>query len=419
MPDAATVPVHLDRLVAGGDALGRLDDGRVVFVPGGLPGEDVMVRVVEDRRDFVRAALIDVTVADADRVVPMCPLVAEGCGGCDWQHLAPAAQLGQKTQVAREALVRTGRLDPTWLRPGGSVAPWGYRTTMRFAAAARPDASGWSRPGLRRARSNDVVAVGRCPVAHPVLDAMLDGVRLRGVEELTLRVSAATGEATARWTAADTGRRRARGGSGRARRGGAVTGLPEHVATGDSARIVERVAGVDLRVSAAAFFQSGAAAAEVLVRTVAELAGDALSVASRVVDAYGGVGLFAATVVPQAAEVVLVESSSAACRDAEVNLRGRTAVIEVSTVEEWRPVPADVVVADPARQGLGRDGVEHVAATGATTVVLVSCDPVAGARDLAMLVAAGFEVTAARVLDLFPQTHHVELVTRLDRIGGG
>ena len=409
--------------MAGGDALGRLDDGRVVFVPGALPGEDVVVHLVEERRDFARATLVRVATPHTARVAPECALVAAGCGGCDWQHLAADAQPGEKVEIVREALRRTAKLDPVWLQPGGGVPPWGYRTTMRFAATP-PDTGGWSRPGLRRPRSNDVVAVGRCPVAHPSLDALLGDLHLRDVDEVTLRVSVASGQATAWWTSSGgprDRRRRPRGSTGGrgggGRRQGTVTGLPAHVTTGPDTVLVERVEDVDLRVSASAFFQSGPDAAELLVRTVRELAGDELDGAGRVVDLYGGIGLFAATVVPPSAEVVLVESSAAACRDAEVNLAGRPATIVPTQVEEWVPTGADVVIADPARQGLGRDAAERVVAVGAPTVVLVSCDPVAGARDLATLGAAGYEVTAARVLDLFPETHHVELVTRLDRSG--
>ncbi len=135
-----------------------------------------------------------------------------------------------------------------------------------------------------------------------------------------------------------------------------------------------------------------------------------------VVDAYGGIGLFAATVVPSSAEIVLVESSRSSCDDAVVNLAGRAATVCATTMEAWQPVDADVVIADPARQGLQREGVAQIVATGAPTVVLISCDPVSFARDVALLHDAGYAAGPAHVLDLFPGTHHVEVVARLDRV---
>jgi 23S rRNA (uracil1939-C5)-methyltransferase len=135
-----------------------------------------------------------------------------------------------------------------------------------------------------------------------------------------------------------------------------------------------------------------------------------------VVDAYGGVGLFAATVVPAATEVVLVESSVEACADATINLSGRNARIEQVLLENWRPVPAGLVIADPARAGLGKAAVEKLTATGATRLVLVSCDPVSFARDARLLTEAGFRLTGGEVLDLFPNTHHLEVVGSFERI---
>lgn len=410
-------PIRIERLVAGGDGMGRLADGRVVFVPGTLPGEAVQVRVVDERRDFVRAEAAIVVEAHAARLVPPCPAVARGCGGCDWQHAATGAQLELKLGIVRDALRRTARIDDPVLVAAGSVPAWGYRTTMRFAPAA-PDPGGWSRLGLRRSRSNEVVPLDACPVAHPSLSDLLAEVRVRGVEELALRVGVATGSATAHPAAGDATDRRSSGRSGargRDRRRPELTGLPGHVATGPDAAIVERIAGVDLRVSSRSFFQSGPAAAELLVATVRGLVGDELASAGRVVDAYGGIGLFSATVAPASAEVVLVESSRSACDDAAVNLAGRAATICPTTVEAWHPVEADVVIADPARQGLQRDGVAQVVRTGAPTVVIVSCDPVSFARDAALFRDAGYTVGAAHVLDLFPGTHHVEVVARLDR----
>jgi 23S rRNA (uracil1939-C5)-methyltransferase len=133
-----------------------------------------------------------------------------------------------------------------------------------------------------------------------------------------------------------------------------------------------------------------------------------------VVDAYAGVGLFAATV-GRDAEVVCIEQSPAACDDARRNLRGRAATIVQGSVERWRPVPADVVIADPSRRGLGQKAVDTLVASSAPRFVLVSCDAAACARDARLLADAGYRLVHSTLVDLFPHTPHVEIVSTFDR----
>jgi len=384
----------VERVVAGGDGLARLADGRVVFVPGALPGERVDAEIVGAKRDFARGRVERITSPHEQRVVPPCPAWHRGCGGCDWQHATSALQLEMKAEIVREALRRTGRIASPEVVAAGSVAPWAYRTSMRFALDDR------GRPSLRRARSNDVVALDDCLVAHPSLAELLPALRLPGAEEVSIRVSAATGERTVWWTPSAR----------------SVVGLPADVRVGEEAFLTEQVAGAWMRVSVGSFFQSGPEAAELLVATVRAACTDALDGARHVVDAYGGVGLFATTVLAAAgAPITLVEGSPDACRDAGENLAGLDASIVCSAVEAWQPTQADLVIADPSRQGLGTAAVERLAATEAGSIVLVSCDPVALARDVTLLRAHGYHPGPTQVLDLFPQTHHVEAVTRFAR----
>ncbi|MFM7494856.1 MAG: hypothetical protein ACKO2A_13230, partial [Acidimicrobiaceae bacterium] len=167
------------------------------------------------------------------------------------------------------------------------------------------------------------------------------------------------------------------------------------------------------------FFQSSLEAAELLVSAVRQAAGErALTgVDGRVIDAYGGVGLFAATLLSADVPVTVVESSESSCRDAKVNLSehieqtlntNSPSEIINSNVEQWSPVPAGLVIADPARTGLGPQAVSRLVATNAPRIVLVSCDAVAGARDLRLLIDAGYELEKTTVLDLFPHTPHIE-----------
>ncbi len=394
-----SLTVRPDRLVAGGDAMARDADGRVVFVRGALPGELVRVEVISAKKDFARGAVAEVLEPSADRRLPPCAHRRAGCGGCGWMHLDPAAQFAAKVEIVRESLRRIGRLDPALVDDvvvaGAAVEPTGYRTTIRVVGVD-------GGLGFRELGSDTVVPVDDCAVAHPALSAMLREVRVAPGVELTLRTSVATGARTARWN----------------RRGaGQVEGLPPDVHIGDRAFLVETVAGRDLRVSAASFFQSGRQAAELLVDAVRRAAPE-LDGAGHALDAYGGVGLFAATAMAEVGHVTVIESSRSAAFDAEHNLAGREATVVRGEVSGWRQgplsvdVPVDVAVADPARPGLGKPGVEALATLFPAPLVLVSCDPVSLARDAALLGGHGYRVAGVEVIDLYPQTPHVETVTR-------
>ena len=388
-----TETVRAEKLVAGGDALAHLADGRVVFVQGALPGETVVVDVHTSKRDFARGVATSILEPSPSRVVAPCPRLAAGCGGCSWQHAQPDAQLQWKTEIVTEALQRIAKVPNPDVRAGGAVEPWYYRTTLRLAVADDGTV------GLRAAASHRVVAIDDCLVAHPALVELLAGLRVRGAEEISLRVSVATGEITALADAA----------------GAQALGLPADVRVGADAVVHEDVAGVRLQVSAASFFQSGPHAAGLLVAHVREACGDLLARGGPLLDAYGGVGLFSATLaLPAGMTAIVVESSESACRDAAINL-GASAEVACSRVEDWIPQPVRLVIADPARAGLGRDGVAVLAATDAERIVLVSCDAASLARDTQLLAEAGYQHAESTVLDLFPHTPHVEVVTRFDR----
>lgn len=386
----------VDRLAVGGDGISREPEGRIVFVRGALPGDTVLASITSKGRDFWRAEVSEVVVASADRTAPTCPAVALGCGGCGWQHVSVSAQGRLKSAMVRDALVRQARLANPLVAVGPRVADLGYRTTVRFAVAQD------GRLGLRRASSHDVVTLDACPVAHPRISAMLPALRARSTDEVTIRVSEATGDATALLSAHGTGSAR-------------LEGAPVTLRTGPDASLVEQVAGRDLRVSAASFFQSSARSAALLVDAVSRAVGEGAPT-DHWADLYSGVGLFAATLFRDV-RVTAVEREGSSTRDAAVNLSDRPATIVGTAVEEWAPEPCDLVVADPARSGLGRAGASAVVATGAPMVVLVSCDAASLGRDAGLLTEAGYEHRGSEVLDLFPQTPHVEVVSAFVRSG--
>ncbi|MDQ1404147.1 MAG: hypothetical protein QOG03_2463 [Actinomycetota bacterium] len=394
-------------MAAGGDAIGRDDDGRVVFVEGGLPGEVLDVEITDERKDFARGRVTAVLEPGPGRTAPPCPNVALGCGGCQWQHIGPVTQLELKAAVVDDALRRIGRFSPEELpaMTTHAVAPTGYRTTLRMAV----DRGG--RPSYRLRHSHQLLAPAQCMVAHPALEELVVEGRFPGAREVTARVSAATGERLVLVTP----------------RAVEVRVPPDVIVVGANslkkgrpAFIVERVAGRDWRVSALSFFQSGPAAAEALVGVVDAAVGEALPTGGLVVDTYAGVGLLGGVVAARrAARLVAVESSASSVDDASHNLVDLEARVERASIDHWRPSlggSPDVVIADPPRAGLGAAAAEVLTGLGASRLILVGCDPASLARDARLITSAGYTLSGVDVVDLFPHTFHIEAVARFDRI---
>ena len=394
--------VRIERMVAGGEGLARHADGHVVLVRGAVVDDLVRVATVAAHRRWERAEVVEVLSGGSGRVTPFCPSRLAGCGGCDWQHIDARHHLDLKVAVAVDSLRRiAGRAVPEaadLVVAGGTVSPTGYRTTVRVIGEID------GTPGFRLERSHGLISARPCGIVHPALAAMLATIEIGAGIEAVVRVGVASGERLAVGEGAPD----------------AVGSLDVGVATGHDAAVHEEVAGVMLRVSAGSFFQSGPEAATLLVETLRRLVPEIAS-ADHLVDAYGGIGMFAAALAPPTARVTVIESSPAAVADARVNLLGRRASIIHGDVERWRPPahgrpdPVDVVIADPARTGLGPRAVAAITARRPSIIALVSCDVAAGARDLGLLVAEGYRPRAIEVLDLFPQTHHLEMVSILVR----
>ncbi len=377
----------------------------MVFVRGALPGERVLARVTDERRDFARAEVVSVESPSPDRIAPPCPAVAAGCGGCTWQHVAPAAQARLKADIVVDALRRIGRVaDPP--APVSVPLPGPVlRTTARLGVS--PEGRAGHRP---RGCADGAVEVESCLVAHPLLEEIIVDGRFPGATDVLLRVGVAGGQRLAAVAPGSA--------ASRADVPPGVTVVPE--GSRAPAFVYEEVAGRRLRVSAGSFFQPGPAAAEALVAAVAAAAGSALSAGGHMIDAYAGVGLFGATLGAAAgARVTAVESDRGAADDARANLSGLDARVVAMEMARWRrrggDPPVDLVVADPSRSGLGRPGVAAVVAAGAPRLVLVSCDPASLARDAALLASSGYQLSSLALVDAFPHTFHVETVSRFDR----
>lgn len=395
-PPDSPIEVRLDSPAGGDASVGRTEDGLVVFAEGGLPGEVVRLEVHTAKKRYARGRVIEVVEPSPDRMVPACATARAGCGGCDLAHATIDRQRDMKRSVVADALQRIGRVTEVpeiTMRPIGADR---YRTTVRAAVVG-------GRAGYRRQRRHDVVVADECLIAHPAIEELLRDGRWGGATEVTLRTSAASGERVA---IVDGSRR--------------SVVVPDDVVVversalrrADQPTIVERAAGRDWQISAGSFFQSGPAAASALVEAVTAAIAD--NRGGHLVDAYSGVGLFSGTIGRSFDRVTAVERTRSAVRDARVNL-GAGALIVESAVESWAPSPADVVVADPARAGLGRDGADRLVATGASRFVLASCDPGSLGRDVGLLGEAGYSLRSVDIVDAFPQTSTIETVAALTR----
>lgn len=402
-----TLELDLLREAHGGFCVAR-HEGKVVFVRGGLPGERVRAVVTAESARHDTARVVEVLEPSPDRVDHVWPAAArDDIGGADLGHVRPEAQLRWKANVIADVFARIGGPEvvaaleaPVAVAPVGDTSA-GTRTRVAFAV----DQAG--RLAMRRPQSHDLVAVTEMPLAVPEL------------AELDL-----FGD-TWRWRPGD--------------RVGAVvpSGSPPVVVTSEGvltapgeageARVREVVshAGEELRYGVAAdgFWQVHRDAPSALVRHV--LDGAALEGGERVLELFAGAGLLTLPLghaVGRQGEVVSVEGSRSAVDDATVNLaalphvRVRRARADARTVGRLTG-PIDVVVLDPPRTGAGPALTRAVAARRPRRIVYVACDPAALARDLRELVG-NHDLVALSALDLFPHTHHVEIVAVLQRRAG-
>jgi len=402
--EPVVLEVEIDALDDLGRGLGRTAslDGFTVRVPFTLPGERVRVRVWR-RDDVAREAhgdLLQVIDASPDRVVPGCPLFGT-CGGCQFQHASYAAQLDWKASLVRRHLQDAGvTLDVAACAP--SPRTYGYRSKITphhdRVHPTRPLTIGF----LKIGRRHDVVDVERCPLATDGINAALPALR-------------------AEIAAAAVGRRR--GASFLLRE--AASG----VTTDPDARVTERVGAVSLEFFAREFFQNNPFLLPRMVEFVVESA--AATGATRLVDTYSGSGLFALAAAARFQDVVGVEVSAGAVVAARENaarnglshvqfVQANAARVFAALTPEATAAAGDTaVIVDPPRKGCDEAFLAQLLAFGPRAIVYVSCSPASLARDLARLLAAGYQATAVQPFDMFPQTRHVECVAVLSRTRAG
>ena len=446
-------PVAIEKPIYGGAFLARVD-GKAVFVPLTLPGEQVLIHVTDDKGGYATAEADAIVTPSPQRTTPACRHFG-ACGGCHYQHATYPAQIAFKQAILRETLTRAGVIPPeeiSVLAAETEAQTWAYRNRVRLAFSADGN------PGFRGRRSHAVVPIAECPIAAPLLVSsaaiFADMARrfspsLRPTE-LSLFTNADESAMLATiFTSSANPKQFDEFASAVSEEIPALKGVdlvsegrsgdrnqsspPRTVARWDQESINYRAAAFDYRVDRGAFFQINRWLVDGLVRQVC--AGYRGQLAW---DLFAGVGLFARQLTARFASVVVVESAPPAVASLEENLRGTTGVaVRSSTLDFLRrnatlpskaaqasTVPdlitpdliiPDLVVVDPPRTGLGPEITTLLGALAAPALVYVSCDPATLARDLRALLTSGYSLHSVTLADLFPHTFHLETVVHLRR----
>jgi 23S rRNA (uracil1939-C5)-methyltransferase len=383
--------VTIEKWVYGGDAMARIE-GRVVFVPFVLPGE---IAKVDVREGEMHASLAEVVKPGPERIDAPCPLFTR-CGGCHYQHAPYEFQLARKVDILREQLRRVGKIN--WEGEISTISgpPFGYRNRAQFHLANGK--IGYLAPG-----SHDLIPVdGECPISSPRINEALAAMRARMTDRrfpnFVHSLELFTDESNVQVNILETDRPVAKSFYDWC---GSTVALEYPTKLGN------------FRVSPKSFFQVNRFLIEQLVETAI---GD--SMGETALDLYAGVGLFSLPLARKFKKVAAVEGGVTSARDLEVNAQNAGLVIQhlQARVEDHLAQLAatpDYVVADPPRAGLGKTVVSHLSRLKPPKLTIVSCDPATLARDVAGL--TDYKIDKLTLIDLFPQTYHLETVIHLSR----
>ena len=389
----------VDKLVYGGGGLGRLE-GRAVLVPFVLPGERVRVRTASEKPGLVHATLLEVLAASPERITPRCPYFTY-CGGCHYQHARYPLQLLLKRAILEDQLRRIGKIEPPAEIEILAGEPWNYRNRLQLHIDR-------AELGYRQAQSHRLCPIASCPIASPAINAAIEILRdmLRDPRwpRFIRTIELFTDETQMQLNVLETERPVARRFFDwcAERLPGWVDGALDYAA-----------AGYTWRVSSGSFFQAN----RFLIDSLIERAIDGAEGATAL-DLYAGVGLFSLPLVRRFAAVTAVESGTRAVEDLRLNAEraGITIQAERGNAEAFLQnleTAPDFVMLDPPRAGIGKRMVDSLSRVKAPRIAMVSCDPATLARDLSGLLSAGYRIERMTLVDLFPQTFHLETIVQL------
>ncbi len=405
------IELALSGLAFGGEAFGRDHDGRMIFVPFALPDELVRVEIAEEHKHWARARLLEVLEPSASRTEPRCLHFYE-CGGCHYQHIPYELQLEFKAAILRDQLRRIGGFEDVNIDPIiSSPEPWNYRNRVRFSltedgALGFVDTSG-----------SHIMKIEACHLPDPtILDAVaaidlpssaaMSAIEVRtGIEgermivfhsEYDPDIELAVEQPTSIVWSSENG---------------------TTVLAGENVLLME-VKDRFFRVSSEAFFQVNTSQIHGLTDLVIRELNPKPD--ELIFDLYAGVGLFSAFIAERGARLIAVEESPAACLDFEHNLNEFEDIVlyEAPVEGALRSIhesPNSVVI-DPPRSGLSRDALDAIVELEPERLIYVSCDPATLARDGKRLHKANYDLDTLSLIDLFPQTYHIESVSCWRRI---
>ncbi len=429
--------VRIESLAYGGSGVAHTAEGRVIFVAGACPGDEVSVRVTAEHPRYLEGEIVQLLQPSPDRVEPPCPYF-ETCGGCQWQQVAYETQVHYKRLAVIDALERIGRISDPEVQPAiTSPARLGYRNKVELTVGPE----GRFSLGYTGKHDRSHVPIAECLLlperwrtAPRSLTGSLSyasrGADL-GLKRVALRASEATGDVEiALWGPPGTFPSRL---AARTLRDGlGATSITRVLTKGDvkERRVTkvevlagrghwrERLGSDEMIVSAPSFFQVNTAAAALLVEAVMECAG--VTGSDTVAEIYAGVGTLTLPLARATGMVLALESSGHALRDLRRNLEAAGVDVEIVPGDAGIALPSvghfDVAIVDPPRAGLSPDVLSALTAGRPRRIVYVSCDPSTLARDVAALSPEGYRLASATPVDLFPQTYHVETVATIDRV---
>lgn len=430
-----------------GEGVGRFER-RVVFVPDTLPGDRALVRLVRVKQQYAHGKLDQLLENSPHRVRPSC-IVADKCGGCQWQHVGYSYQLQAKHNLVVQSLQRIGGIDDATVDPVLTAdAPLKYRNKVTYPLGL--SSTGRVQAGYYQKGTHKLVNLNQCPVQDSRLDPLLAELKLdmqrlgwpvyseklhRGqLRHLSLRIGRRTGEILLTLVVTDGNLHRINEQAEEwlqrypglvgvclnynADRTNVIFGKETRCLAGQ-AFLREEFAGLQFQLRPDTFFQVNIEAAEALLHIIVEelqLQGDEL-----LVDAYCGIGTFTLPLAGQLRQVIGLEVQPEAIAQAEINAKLNqieNVQFQVGKVEELLPQLAampDIVLLDPPRQGCDRAVLSTLLEMKPQRLVYVSCKPSTLARDLQILCAdGGYKLSRVQPADFFPQTSHVECAAFLD-----
>jgi 23S rRNA (uracil1939-C5)-methyltransferase len=420
---ATEAPVTIQSMAFKGYGVSR-KDGKVVFVPYVIAGEEVWIEIIEEKKNFSIGRPTRISSPSSSRVEPGCPYFGV-CGGCQWQHIDSQVQAEFKKDILKEILRRLGRLtEIPMVSSIPSLQPYGYRTRVQLKVEGESI-------GYYQERSHHLVDVDHCPIAHPLVNQVLGSIRqfrsiFSSIDEVAINVSPGEGRGILILRTNRAGPRiqpflKKLLSDHPVIKGGAIVGEKRSRLWGDpsltftvSFQRSGKTSSLPLQASPESFFQVNLEQNRSLVQTVLDFAN--LTGGERVLDLYAGVGNFTLPLAMEAREVLGIEENPKAVEDGRLNvLQNQIERCQFmggkveEALREFKGSPWDIIVLDPPRAGC-RTLIPLVAEWKPRRIIYVSCDPATLARDLHLFLEKGYALQDLRLIDLFPQTYHMEVV---------